>query len=265
MALSRKRLIFPFLTTTLNSDFNDFFSTKWNELDRAITDQQKKKEAKLSFEKRTFRPDLKDFCFINMQGDNLIKKPGSINGFDFCLDNLKKCCIRLLDKSCLVTASRLLDCKLYIGPVKGMFRLTDSNRNMITVACEKLYMRNCENIILHLYCSTDLKFINCKNIFLAPYNLAYPGLKRQVIEQGMDVATNVWNSTVDSLPLQYFQSVKYTEGIESEEEVINPFPIVFLSRPMSQSGNTIPMEMIEMFGLQCVKAARDRNYCCCLF
>ena len=108
-----------------------------------------------------------------------------------------------------------------------MFSLANSKRNMITVACEKLYMKNCENIILHLYFSKDLKFINCHNILLAPYTLAYPGLKSQLIEQGIELATNLWNSTVDNLPLQYFQSVNYTEDIESEEEAINPFRSYF--------------------------------------
>ena len=162
-----------------------------------------------------------------------MKKPGSIHGPDFYLYHLKDCCIRIFDKTSSVGGSKLKKCELFIGPVKGMFSLDRCKQCIITVACERLHMVYCRNIILYLNCPNKPYFNGCKNIILAPYNLAYPGLKRQVKEQEMDVSENYWSSMgeISWLPLKYFQSVEYTEGLESEEEVVNPFQITSLHRP----------------------------------
>ena len=250
--LKREKFIFPFLTATLDREFDGLFSRKWVELQEESPSQQKKEEAKQSVAKKNFKSDPKDYCFNNIKGYSLIKKPGSIHGLDFYLHHLKDCCFRIFDKTSYVVASKLKKCELFIGPVKGLFSLRKSKQCIITVACEKLYLTDCKNVILYLNCSKEPKFTRCKNIFLAPYNLAYPGLKRQVKEQEMDVSENAWASMsgISRLPLKDFQSVEYTEGLESDEEVVNHFPITSLYRPMSSIGNATPLDIVKCNGLR---------------
>ena len=150
-----------------------------------------------------------------------MKKPGSSHGFDFYLEHLKDCCIRIFDKTSGVGGLKLKKCELFIGPVKGTFNLGKSKKCIITVACERLYLTDCKNVILYLHCSNKPQFTRCKNILLAPYNLAYPGLKRQVKEQEMDVSENSWASMseISWLPLEYFNRLNTLKELKVRKKL----------------------------------------------
>ena len=63
----------------------------------------------------------------------------------------------------------------------------------------------------------------------------------------MDMTTNLLGSKVEMnyLPLQSFKSVKYTEGIDREEEAVSPFPIPTIYGPISETENITPFHMIK--------------------
>ena len=109
-------------------------------------------------------------------------------------------------------------------------------------------MKDCTNIKLYLHCNDIPNFDNsCVNILLAPYNLAYPGLQRQVEEQKLNVITNLWNQGVQKqcmLPSE-FQQVRFITGILGQGEAVNPFPLPLLYFSESEGKDHIELTQIK--------------------
>ena len=182
LGLIVKHFKFKFLAVVLDENFNKRFSAKWSELQSEETTQDKidQQKAKKSFEARIQKRLAKNNGHVCDQYQTLVALPGSINGYDFILSGVQYYRVYLLDRIKVLSVYRSTNSCLYIGPISDMCKIKNCMDCSITVCCKNFYMKNCNNIKLYLHCNEVPKFTNCKNILLAPYNLGYPGLQRQV-------------------------------------------------------------------------------------
>lgn len=77
-----------------------------------------------------------DFMFQQKNGEELIKKPGDINGIDFAIRNLENCTVYLMDHTAQIMVDQCKNCVFYIGPVSGSIFVRDCSGMKISVACQ---------------------------------------------------------------------------------------------------------------------------------
>lgn len=65
------------------------------------------------------RPNPKDFIIQRKKGETIVKRPGDIRGYDFCIMDCVDCTIVLADFSAQLQIDDCVNCKIFIGPVDG--------------------------------------------------------------------------------------------------------------------------------------------------
>jgi protein XRP2 len=218
--------IFNHLTTKLDEHFDSIFSHKMAEISR-ISDSEEwmkqEQEAKDAFIRRTNTKPQLPRKFQRMGSQDLIRNPGTIAGQDFTLDRLHFCNVYLMDEISKIECSRLNNCKVYIGPVKGECCVANCRDCSITVACKRLRVADCMGCTFYLFCDKPISTTGqCQELFFAPYNFAYSALERQVKAKWLIAENNCWGTaTIDfGIPIS-FEHVTYPAGTEA----INPFPL----------------------------------------
>jgi protein XRP2 len=74
---------------------------------------------------RAGKLDKRHYMFINLTEQELIKRPGEVNGNTFKLSYLLDCTVWLLDHSANVYADECENSRLHLGPVAGAAQLQD--------------------------------------------------------------------------------------------------------------------------------------------
>jgi hypothetical protein len=87
------------------------------------------------------RLDPADFRFVKQKGVVLVKKPGDVNGIEFCLDGLEDCDVFILDHCSQLTMDDCTNCHIVVGPVDGAFFIRNCRNCVVTVACRQFRAR----------------------------------------------------------------------------------------------------------------------------
>lgn len=186
-----------------------------------------------------------DFMFKDRTGEELIKKPGDINGIDFMIANLTDCSVFLLDYTAQIMIDNCKNTKFYIGPVKGSVFFRDCNDCEITVACSQFRCRDLVNASIYLYAQNDPIIESSSNLKFAPYNLAYPLLDQHTAAVGFDPNANKWDLifdfTKDDSGKTNFAHIEPSEFriVEKSVDGMDSRPVVVFAYP-ARYGGTLP-------------------------
>lgn len=137
-----------------------------------------------------------NFILRKKRGETLVKKPGSINGYDFVIDSLENCNIFILDHTAQVQVDDCINCKIFIGPVGGSAFFRDCKDCRIEVACQQLRTRDCERLEIGLYCSTKPIIETSTFITFKCWGGAYFGLTQHFKSAGLNPEENDWYNDV---------------------------------------------------------------------
>ena len=69
------------------------------------------------------------------------------------------------------------ECKFIIGPCDGSIFMRTSKKCEVSLVSKQLRFRDCENLKIFTYCTTDPVVENSSLIFFAPFNYSFPKLK----------------------------------------------------------------------------------------
>ncbi len=81
--------------------------------------------------------DKRNFMFVGQSGQDLMKKPGDINGQAFKLESLSGCTVWLMDHFAQIYVDNCKDCHFFIGAIKGSIQIRKSSNCQISVACQQ--------------------------------------------------------------------------------------------------------------------------------
>lgn len=143
------------------------------------------------------RPNPADFRFENKTGETLTREPGQIFPYEFSLDTLEDCTVYLLDTISQVTGDKLKNCRLHFGPTEGSIFLRDCQNCVITAVCGQFRLKNCINLKIYLYCTSDPSIEYSSSLLFAPYNFSYPQQDSNFKKARLDADTNVWSQIHD--------------------------------------------------------------------
>eukprot|EP00854_Cymbomonas_tetramitiformis_P011819 gene11819-13952_t len=136
-----------------------------------------------------------NFILRKKRGETLVKKPGSINGYDFVIDSLEDCNIFILDHTAQVQIDDCINCKIFIGPVGGSAFFRDCKDCRIEVACQQLRTRDCERLEIGTLPAQEHK----RKFTVDPMYRrggAYFGLTQHFKSAGLNPEENDWYNDV---------------------------------------------------------------------
>jgi len=129
--------------------------------------------------------------------ENFLRKPGSINGQQFALEELRGCEVHVLDHvgGCLIDGC--CSCEVIIGPSDSSVFVRDCEDCTFYIVAQQLRTRRCTRCVFHLYSATEPVIEASLGLCVAPISLAYPNLAAQMHLAKLDPQRNLWNAIFD--------------------------------------------------------------------
>uniref|UniRef100_A0A0N4Z6F7 C-CAP/cofactor C-like domain-containing protein n=1 Tax=Parastrongyloides trichosuri TaxID=131310 RepID=A0A0N4Z6F7_PARTI len=130
-------------------------------------------------------------------------------------------------KSIIISDTK--NCKpIILGPVKDVIFINNVHNTSISVMTHRLIIRNSTNLTLFLSINTPpIISIDCKNIKLAPYNVFYTDLERQLNESNikmLPINENQWNKPIileEIFPQTIYKTIIISNHLNDEEKIYN--------------------------------------------
>ena len=141
-----------------------------------------------------------DYIFRGRTNEILVKRPGDIDGIDFCIRDCKQCDIYLHDRTAQVFVDDITESIVVIGPDKSSVFVRDcSNCRMIIIAGQ-LRVRDCHNIEIMLYSQTDPVIESSSGMQFWCLQYAYRELSEQMQAADLSIWNNKWSDIYDFTP-----------------------------------------------------------------
>ncbi len=161
----------------------------------------KKKEEKktYSWDKKP-RLDPKDFMCMNIEGEEVCKQEGQINGQQFVIDNCKRSKIFVFDHCASVTIDDCVDCLIFIGPVESSIFIRNCQNCNCVFLSRQLRTRDCDSCNFKLFCATRPVIENSKQLGFGCFDCTYANLPAQLGSAKLSVYNNYWSNVYDFTP-----------------------------------------------------------------
>ena len=137
------------------------------------------------------------YTFRDKQSTTLTKKPGSVQGQPFVIDNCHDCTLLVLDHCAQAQVDDVSNSKIFIGASSGSVFVRNCNNSTFTIACGQLRTRDCHNCTFNLYCKTEPVIETSSGMKFGPFNGAYPGHEGDLLDAGLDPSINKWHAVFD--------------------------------------------------------------------
>ncbi|CAK8686444.1 unnamed protein product [Clavelina lepadiformis] len=185
-----------------------------------------------SWDKRNNEIDPKNFIIDGAVDETIIRKPGTINGQQFVVQNCKNSKIYLLDHVATITVDDCTGCLFVIGAVKSSIFLRDCQDCKCIVACQQFRTRDCQKVDVFLSCTTQPIMESSARMRFGCYQLAYQGLLEQFQQAMLSVYNNNWSNIHDFTPTPQSKNWKMIHEDVSLSELFQ-----VNSNPQSEQGN----------------------------
>jgi len=132
-----------------------------------------------------------------------MKKPGSVQGQPFVIDNCNDCTLLVLDHCAQAQIDNVSNSKIFIGASSDSVFVRNCSDCTFTVACGQLRTRDCQNCTFNLYCKTEPVIETSLNMKFGPFNGVYPGHRGDLLdaelggEDASDVNDEKWQNVFD--------------------------------------------------------------------
>jgi protein XRP2 len=138
-----------------------------------------------------------DYTF-SASDQTLIKAPNSLpSGYPIFIVDSKNSNFYILDSSRQATLESLENCQVIIGPTESSLFIRDCKNCLVIAYSQQFRARDCSNLNVYLYCSTEPVIETSKNIRFYPNSLKYDALQDQLKIVGLSDKPNKWNSIFD--------------------------------------------------------------------
>jgi protein XRP2 len=158
---------------------------------------QPQKGGPKSWEIRRQTLKKEDYEIKNFEKQTIIKKPGSINGEQFVIENCKECDIYLCDYSAQIFIDDCDKCNIYIAPCSSSLFIRNCKSGKYVMSCQQFRMYNCENIDILLYTQTQPTIESSSGVRLGCFKFGYFDLGQQFKKAELNVWNNKWSEVHD--------------------------------------------------------------------
>jgi len=129
--------------------------------------------------------------------ENFLRKPSSIRGQQFAIEELHGCQVHVLDHvgGCLIDGC--CSCEILIGPSESSVFVRDCEDCAFYIVTQQLRTRRCVRCVFHVHSGTEPVIEMSSGLRFAPISLAYPDLAAQMQLAKLDPERNLWNAIFD--------------------------------------------------------------------
>eukprot|EP00944_MAST-04C_sp_MAST-4C-sp1_P001106 g1106.t1 len=143
---------------------------------------------------------LKHVSVSDQVDQTIVRKPGTLEGTQFIINNCKNCQFWLLDFTSTITIDKCENCKFYIGPCESSLFIRDSKNCAAVMAVGQLRTRDCNNMKILLYSQTEPVIEKSSNLKFGCFHSSYFNLLNQMHLVGLNEWQNLWCNIHDFTP-----------------------------------------------------------------
>eukprot|EP01029_Cantina_marsupialis_P029663 TRINITY_DN781981_c0_g1_i1.p1 TRINITY_DN781981_c0_g1~~TRINITY_DN781981_c0_g1_i1.p1 ORF type:complete len:332 (-),score=91.35 TRINITY_DN781981_c0_g1_i1:158-1153(-) len=144
--------------------------------------------------------DKANFIVRGKESECIMRKPGSIDGQQFLIEECKNCDIFVLDHSAAVNIDACENCNIYIGPCETSVFIRECTNCRFVVACQQFRTRDCNDISCSLYCQTEPIIESSKDVKIGCFCFSYFGLADQFKKANLEVWENRFSEVHNFTP-----------------------------------------------------------------
>ena len=134
-------------------------------------------------------------------GAVFVRRPGSVRGQQFVIEDCTGAEIYVLDHSAAVQVDACVGCRIVIGPCESSVFLRDCRGCSVVLAAQQLRTRECHDCQMLLYCATQPIIESSSGLRLGCYMPhLYPELRAQFAAAKLLPWTNRWADVHDFTP-----------------------------------------------------------------
>jgi hypothetical protein len=144
--------------------------------------------------------DPKDFQCLNLIGQTVVKRPGSINGQQFIVMDCEDCDIWVCDHCEMVTIDRSRNCRIFIGPCESSIFVRNCSNVKLIAACRQFRTRDCEDLDVLMHCASQPSIETSKRVRFGCFQFFYFALGAQFEKARLPVFNNRWSEVYNFNP-----------------------------------------------------------------
>ncbi|CAD2222264.1 Tubulin binding cofactor C, putative [Angomonas deanei] len=161
--------------------------------------------------------------FISKWNKKSFLRKGQVTGQQVQIEYLNECTVAILDPLDSMTVD---DCEggvLFVAACEGSVFLRNCKNMTVHVACKQLRTRDCENVDLHIFTTTDPVVEMSHHMTFRPFHIRLPSLKQSFKDCKLDPTQNrfvhVYDFTTDAkeLPTPHFTVLFPEHGVSMED------------------------------------------------
>ncbi|GMI53876.1 hypothetical protein ScalyP_jg1359 [Parmales sp. scaly parma] len=137
------------------------------------------------------------YTFRNKMSGTHTKPPNTINGQAFDISDCSGCNLQVLDHTDMCQIDNVKDSKIFIAAANDSVFVRDCSDCVITIACKQLRTRDCHNCTFYLYAKTEPIIETSSGMQFAPFNGAFKGHERSMLDAGLIPTHNLWFAVYD--------------------------------------------------------------------
>ncbi|CAN4095816.1 unnamed protein product [Withania somnifera] len=146
-----------------------------------------------------------------------------VKGFDndeeireFVLADLRSCEVRLVGRVSALFVNKLVECKVYIGPVYGSVLIEDVKNCVFVMASHQIRIHQAKRCDFYLRARSRPIIEDSNGVRFAPYCLKYEGIEKDLEEANLGEDTGNWSNVDDFKWLRAKQSPNWSIIPENE-------------------------------------------------
>jgi protein XRP2 len=145
--------------------------------------------------------DPKDFQCVNLTGQTVVKRPGSINGQQFVVMGCEDCDSWVCDHCEMVTIDRSRNCRIFIGPCESSIFVRNCANVKLVAACRQFRTRDCEDLDVLMHCVSQPTIETSKRVRFGCFQFFYFALGAQFEKARLPVFNNRWSEVYNYKPM----------------------------------------------------------------
>ncbi|OQS02227.1 hypothetical protein THRCLA_21472 [Thraustotheca clavata] len=141
-----------------------------------------------------------DYICRAQENTVVVRKPGSIAGQQFIIEECKQCSIFLLDHTTSVQIDQCSDCTIFVGPCTSSLFVRDCTRVTLVCIAQQFRTRDCKDMDIWLFSTTAPIIETSSQLRIGCCRSSYFALHDQLDKAKFSIWNNKWSEIFDFTP-----------------------------------------------------------------
>ncbi|ETV82082.1 hypothetical protein, variant 1 [Aphanomyces astaci] len=141
-----------------------------------------------------------DYIVSKQTDATVVKRPGTINGQQFLIEDCRGTNVFVLDQCTSVQIDECHGCTIFIGPCTASLFVRNCSNSTLVCLVQQFRARDCVDMDIALFSTTAPIIESSAKLRIRPFASAYIGLQHQLDAAKFNVWNNKWSEIFDFTP-----------------------------------------------------------------